>query len=118
MVNYFDVIVRLDYDQKKKAETLIKQIFSKWDKNVLCSISLFVNNNPPDREVLLALCYDLNMTSETEVIDWVNRRGLLLDNQVSLSELILKQKKGHYNTISGSILEHAWDQIIGSLWFG
>lgn len=58
MENYFDVIVRLDYDQKKEAETLIKSILNKWDKNVLCSISLFVNNNPTDREVLLALCYD------------------------------------------------------------
>jgi len=59
-----------------------------------------------------------NTISENEVIDWINRRGLLLDNQMSLSELILKQKKGHYNTISGSVLDHDWDQVIESIWFG
>lgn len=117
MGNYFDVIVQLNYDHKKKAETLIKQILNKWDKNVLTSIILFVNNSPHAQEVLLTFCFDLDHIAKDEIINWIVRRDLVLVNHISLAELIAKQKKGDYNSISGALLDGAWDQVIDSIWF-
>lgn len=91
------LFIRIPYDQPKRAAELLNGL-STFRTDVVKGLSVFINNIPPRRRIIVAASYSGN-----EVLKWLlSLTGVTIDFTDMMEKLVGETEKGQYNAHIGN----------------